>query len=94
MNRWVIENKLEKLLPRHRVVYCYFTGAALITSPELTEARMSFGKSGVLTTVLDAFFDDWGSQDERTNLVQAAERYVPFYFSTLLSCFIICKLVF
>ncbi|XP_042479684.1 LOW QUALITY PROTEIN: ent-kaurene synthase 5, chloroplastic-like, partial [Macadamia integrifolia] len=62
---WVKENKLDKLkFARQKVVYFYFSGAATLFSPELSDARMAWAKNGVLTTVVDDFFDYGGSKEE------------------------------
>lgn len=79
MNRWVVENKLDKLkFARQKLAYCYFSAAATITSPELCDARLSWAKNGVLTTVVDDFFDVGGSEEELVNLIQLVEKYFSF----------------
>uniref|UniRef100_A0A0A0K0X3 Terpene synthase metal-binding domain-containing protein n=1 Tax=Cucumis sativus TaxID=3659 RepID=A0A0A0K0X3_CUCSA len=58
MNKWVIANKLDKLkFARQKSSYCYFFASASLTSPELCDARLSWTKNGVFTTVVDDFFD-------------------------------------
>lgn len=72
--RWVIENRLDELkFARSKSAYCYFSAAATIFSPELSDARMSWAKNGVLTTVVDDFFDVGGSVEELKNLIQLVE---------------------
>jgi ent-kaurene synthase len=42
---------------------------------------MSWAKNGVLTTVVDDFFDVGGSEEELVNLIELIERYVSFHLS-------------
>ncbi len=92
VNRWVIESRLDKLkFARQKLAYCYFSGAATLFSPELSDARISWAKNGVLTTVVDDFFDIGGSEEELVNLIQLVEKYVsPFshFFSAFLESLI------
>nr|A0A1Z3GC64.1 RecName: Full=Ent-kaurene synthase 5, chloroplastic; Short=IrKSL5; Flags: Precursor [Isodon rubescens]ASC55317.1 kaurene synthase 5 [Isodon rubescens] len=76
LERWVIENRLDELkFARSKAAYCYFSAAATIFSPELSDARMSWAKNGVLTTVVDDFFDVGGSVEELKNLIQLVELW-------------------
>lgn len=62
---------------RQKLAYCYFSAAATLSAPELSEARISWAKNGVLTTVVDDFFDIFGSEEEMLNLINLVEKYVP-----------------
>ncbi|KAL3851002.1 hypothetical protein ACJIZ3_012884 [Penstemon smallii] len=76
LERWVIENRLDELkFARSKSAYCYFSAAATLFSPELSDARMSWAKNGVLTTVVDDFFDVGGSVEELKNLIQLVEEW-------------------
>ncbi|XP_038888073.1 ent-kaur-16-ene synthase, chloroplastic isoform X2 [Benincasa hispida] len=76
LEKWVVENKLDKLkFARQKLAYCYFSAAATLTSPELCDARLSWAKNGVLTTVVDDFFDVGGSEEELLNLIQLVEKW-------------------
>ncbi|CAM8877053.1 unnamed protein product [Rhodiola kirilowii] len=76
LERWVIENKLDKLsFARQKLAYCYFSAAATLVGPELSDARLSWAKNGVLTTVVDDFYDVGGSKKEHENLVQLVEKW-------------------
>ncbi|CAI0379010.1 unnamed protein product [Linum tenue] len=76
LGRWIIENKLDKLsFARQKLGYCYFSAAATLYAPELSDARISWTKNGVLTTVVDDFFDFGGSMEEIVNLVQLLETW-------------------
>ena len=76
--RWVVERRLDTLkFARQKLAYCYFSCAATIFSPELSDARISWAKSGVLTTVVDDFFDVGGSEEEQVDLIQLVEKYIP-----------------
>ncbi|GMH02876.1 hypothetical protein Nepgr_004715 [Nepenthes gracilis] len=73
---WLIENRLDQLaFCRQRLGYCYFSAAATIFSPELADVRMSWTKNGVLTTVIDDFFDIGGSSEEQLNLISLVEQW-------------------
>ncbi|XAR60035.1 Ent-kaurene synthase [Bertholletia excelsa] len=76
LERWVAENRLDKLkFARQKSAYCYFSAAATLFSPELSEARLSWAKNGVLATVVDDFFDIGGSIEELENLIQLVEKW-------------------
>ncbi|XP_058751576.1 terpene synthase 6, chloroplastic-like [Vicia villosa] len=76
LSRWVVENKLDKLeFARQKLAYCYFSSAATSFSPELSDARISWAKNGVLTTVVDDFFDVGSSEEEQLNLIQLVEKW-------------------
>ncbi|XP_060970207.1 ent-kaurene synthase TSP4, chloroplastic isoform X1 [Cannabis sativa] len=76
LSRWVVENRLDKLkFARQKLAYCYFSAAATLSSPELSDARISWAKNGVLTTVVDDFFDVGGSEEELVNLIQLLEKW-------------------
>ncbi|MBA0823191.1 hypothetical protein Goarm_019938 [Gossypium armourianum] len=75
LERWVREKRLDKLkFARQKLAYCYFSAAATLCSPELSDARLTWAKNGVLTTVVDDFFDVGGSEDELLNLIQLVEK--------------------
>ncbi|KAI4323268.1 hypothetical protein L6164_022888 [Bauhinia variegata] len=74
--RWVVDSRLDKLkFARQKLAYCYFSSAATLFSPELSDARISWAKNGVLTTVVDDFFDIAGSEEELANLIQLVEKW-------------------
>ncbi|XP_022734361.1 ent-kaur-16-ene synthase, chloroplastic [Durio zibethinus] len=76
LERWVQEKRLDKLkFARQKLAYCYFSAAATMFSPELSDARISWAKNGVLTTVVDDFFDVGGSEDELLNLIELVEKH-------------------
>ncbi|CAH1447740.1 unnamed protein product [Lactuca virosa] len=71
LERWVVENRLDKLkFVRQRAAYCYFSVASTLSTPELSDARISWTKSSILTGVIDDFFDVGGSMDELVNLIR------------------------
>ncbi|KAL1815036.1 terpene synthase 6, chloroplastic [Daucus carota subsp. sativus] len=76
LESWVIESSLDKLkFARQKTAYCYFSAAATLFSPELSDARMAWAKNGILTTVVDDFFDVGGSIEELLNLIQLVEKW-------------------
>lgn len=73
---WVKENRLDQLqFARQKLTYCYLSAAATLFSPEISDARMSWAKNGVLTTVVDDFFDIGGSREELINLIALVEKW-------------------
>nr|ALE19954.1 diterpene synthase class I [Tripterygium wilfordii] len=76
LERWVVETKLDRLkFARQKMAYCYFSAAGTCFSPELSDARISWAKNSVLTTVADDFFDIVGSEEELANLVHLLENW-------------------
>lgn len=72
-----MESRLDKLkFARQKQAYCYFSAAATLFPPELSDARISWAKNGVLTTVVDDFFDVGGSEEELLNLIQLIKKHV------------------
>ncbi|ONI13689.1 hypothetical protein PRUPE_4G238400 [Prunus persica] len=62
---WVVENRLDKLkFARQKQPYCYFSAAISLFPPKLSDARISWAKSGFLLTVVNDFFDIGGSEEE------------------------------
>lgn len=85
MKRWVVEKRLDRLkFARQKQGYCYFSAAATLFAPELSDARLSWAKNAVLTTVVDDFFDVGGSEEELVNLIKLIEKYVTFPLSVSL----------
>ena len=81
LDSWVKENKLDQLeFARQKQAYCYFSAAATLFSPEMSEARMSWAKNSILATVVDDFFDFGGSREELESLISLVEKYVLFPF--------------
>lgn len=76
LERWHMQNRLHKLnFARQKAIYCFFSAAATIFPPELDEARMSWAKNSVLTTVVDDFFDGGGSEEELNKLIDLVEGW-------------------
>ena len=76
VHRWAKENKLDQLtFARQKVAYCYLAASATVLSHDASEARMSCAKNGILTTLVDDFFDIGGSREELLNLVSLVEKY-------------------
>ncbi|CAD5185995.1 unnamed protein product [Musa acuminata subsp. malaccensis] len=76
LDSWVKENKLDQLeFARQKQAYCYFSAAATLFSPEMSEARFSWAKNSILTTVVDDFFDFGGSREELESLISLVEKW-------------------
>ncbi|CAL5025495.1 unnamed protein product [Urochloa decumbens] len=73
---WVKESRLDQLpFARQKLEYFYLSAAGTIFTPELSDARIVWAKNGVLTTIVDDFFDVGGSTDELENLVALVEMW-------------------
>ena len=57
--------------------FSYLSAPATVFPSELYDARISWAKNGVLTTVVDDFFDVMGSNEELGNLIELVEKYCP-----------------
>ncbi|KAG6509348.1 hypothetical protein ZIOFF_027333 [Zingiber officinale] len=76
-NSWVKDNKLDQLeFARQKQTYCYFSAAATLFSPQMSDARISWAKNSILTTVVDDFFDIGGSTEELHDLISLVEKFV------------------
>ncbi|PIA50819.1 hypothetical protein AQUCO_01200228v1 [Aquilegia coerulea] len=76
IERWVKENRLDKLtFARQKQAYCYFSSAASLFIPELSDARLSLTKTCILSTVADDFYDGGGSKEEQLNLIELVEKW-------------------
>ncbi|KAJ7982087.1 Ent-kaurene synthase [Quillaja saponaria] len=74
--RWTVERRLDKVkLASRTTPYCYFSAAVAVPEPELSDARISWAKNALLTTVADDFYDWWGSEEEMINLIQLVEKW-------------------
>ncbi|KAD7116970.1 hypothetical protein E3N88_04238 [Mikania micrantha] len=75
LQRWMAEYKLDKMKSRQKMAYCYFSVTSILSSPELSDARIAWAKAGYLVTILDDFFDIEGSEDELMNLLHCVEKW-------------------
>ncbi|XP_057458258.1 ent-kaurene synthase 5, chloroplastic-like isoform X1 [Lotus japonicus] len=74
--RWYTESRLDKLkFARSKLAYNCFLCAATLFSPELSDARISMVKNGVLVTIVDDFFDVGSSEEEQVDLIQLVEQW-------------------
>ncbi|GJN01789.1 hypothetical protein PR202_ga19086 [Eleusine coracana subsp. coracana] len=77
---WVKESRLDQLpFARQKLAYFYLSAAGTIFPPELSDVRKFWALNGVLTTVVDDFFDVGGSKEELENLVALAEMWDEHY---------------
>ncbi|KAG6514687.1 hypothetical protein ZIOFF_025057 [Zingiber officinale] len=76
-NNWVKDNKLDQLeFVRQRNIFCYFCAAAILFTPQMCDARMSYAKGSLLGTVVDDFFDNEESIEEHQDLISLMEKSV------------------
>ncbi|KAK3143742.1 hypothetical protein QOZ80_4AG0304370 [Eleusine coracana subsp. coracana] len=80
LDSWVKESRLDQLpFARQKLAYFYLSAAGTIFPPELSDVRKFWALNGVLTTVVDDFFDVGGSKEELENLVALAEMWDEHY---------------
>ncbi|MQL73716.1 hypothetical protein Taro_006073 [Colocasia esculenta] len=80
--QWIKENGLDQLsFARQKLSYCYFSAAATLFPSVMSDVRISWAKNGVLTTLVDDFFDVGGSREELINFIQLIERCSFLCFS-------------
>lgn len=73
---WVKENRLHELkFARQKSAYFYLSAAGTVFDPEMSDARIWWAINGVLTTVVDDFFDVGGSREELENLISLVEMW-------------------
>ncbi|KAF2304470.1 hypothetical protein GH714_031870 [Hevea brasiliensis] len=76
LERWVKEYNLDKLkFARQKIAYAHFSIAAVLSHPDLSDARISWAQNSVLATVVDDFFDFAGSMEELLNLIELIQRW-------------------
>uniref|UniRef100_J3M1B1 Terpene synthase metal-binding domain-containing protein n=1 Tax=Oryza brachyantha TaxID=4533 RepID=J3M1B1_ORYBR len=76
IDSWVKENRLHKLkFARQKSAYFYLSAAGTIFDPEMSDPRIWWAINGVLTTVVDDFFDVGGSREELENLISLVEMW-------------------
>ncbi|CAM8930460.1 unnamed protein product [Rhodiola kirilowii] len=74
--RWVRENRLdEPQFVRQGVWQIYFTAVTIFISPELSDARLAWAKSALLTLVVDDLFDVTGSKEDLENFIHLVEKW-------------------
>lgn len=74
------ENRLHELkFARQKSAYFYLSAAGTVFDPEMSDARIWWAINGVLTTVVDDFFDVGGSREELENLISLVEMYNPLH---------------
>ncbi|KAF2304497.1 hypothetical protein GH714_032784 [Hevea brasiliensis] len=76
LERWVEENSFKNLkFARQKIAYSYFSIAAVLSHPHLSDARISWAQMSVLVTIVDDFFDLGGSMEELLNLIELVHRW-------------------
>ncbi|CAN0923823.1 Ent-kaur-16-ene synthase, chloroplastic, partial [Linum grandiflorum] len=73
---WLKEYKLDEMrLAKVKMGYCYFSAASTYFDPELSHARISWAKHSLLTSLIDDFYDIFGTAEEHVNLLEHFERW-------------------
>ncbi|KAL2489905.1 Ent-kaur-16-ene synthase [Forsythia ovata] len=76
LERWYKNNRLDCLKFGRRVLQtAYFLIASLLSGPELSEARISYAQCVILVTLIDDFFDDYGSREELLNILELVKKW-------------------
>ncbi|CAM8929336.1 unnamed protein product [Rhodiola kirilowii] len=74
--RWYRENRLGELqFARKGVWNMYYSAAMIFVSPGLSDARLAWAKSALLTMVVDDLFDVKGCKDELENFLHLVEKW-------------------
>ena len=68
---------------RQKSVECFFSVAAAMFEPEMAQARLAWARCGVLTTVLDDYFDSGTPIQELQTFLQAVRAWDPNLVSGL-----------
>ena len=77
MIRWFIESGLEKLhfpISKTKAAYSFLTIAATLTSLEHRQARLAWATQGLLTCIVDDFYDVWSTKEEQIYLIHLMEK--------------------
>ncbi|CAI9775669.1 unnamed protein product [Fraxinus pennsylvanica] len=78
LERWYKDNRLDCLKFGRRVMQtAYFLIASLLSGRELSEARIAYAQCIILVTLIDDFFDDYGSKEELLNIVEMVKKWEP-----------------
>lgn len=76
LNSWLKWSRLGQLpFVRQKLAYFYLSAAGTMFPLELSDARIFVAKNGVLTTIVDDFFDIGGSKEELENLTALVEKW-------------------
>ncbi|CAN1311345.1 Ent-kaur-16-ene synthase, chloroplastic [Linum perenne] len=73
---WLEDKKIDQMrFAKMKTGYCYFIVVAIISDPELSDARAAFTKYAVLASLVDDLFDLFGTPEELLNLVDLFQRW-------------------
>lgn len=59
---------------RQKITYGFFAAAAVLFSPEHSDARIAWAKFTVLVTLIDDLFDVGGSEEELLNMFELVKK--------------------
>ncbi|OAY25859.1 terpene synthase 6, chloroplastic isoform X2 [Manihot esculenta] len=76
LERWVKEYRMDELkFARQKITYGFFAAAAVLFSPEHSDARIAWAKFTVLVTLIDDLFDVGGSEEELLNMFELVKKW-------------------
>ncbi|KDP20673.1 hypothetical protein JCGZ_21144 [Jatropha curcas] len=76
LERWVKEYRMDELkFARQKIAYGFFAAAAVLFSPEHSDARIAWAKFTVLVTLIDDLFDVGGSEEELLNMIALVKKW-------------------
>ncbi|XP_058095948.1 (E,E)-geranyllinalool synthase-like isoform X1 [Magnolia sinica] len=76
LKRWVRDSGISSLgFGRDKTTYCYFAVATNAYDTQMRAVRITSTKNGILLTIIDDFFDEYGSMDELRCFTDAVERW-------------------
>ncbi|KAL3846298.1 hypothetical protein ACJIZ3_003701 [Penstemon smallii] len=76
LERWYTDCRLEKTkFGRNIISVAYFFATAIISDPQLSEARVCIAKTTILSTRVDDFFDCHSSEAEALSFVELVRKW-------------------
>lgn len=72
---WYADNRLDSMKYGRNVLrISHFLSSAIFCDPELSDARVSYAKTVILVTLLDDFFDYYGSREESLMIIELIKK--------------------
>nr|UXG91345.1 (+)-kaurene synthase [Callicarpa americana] len=76
LERWYADNRLDSMKYGRNVLrISHFLSSAIFCDPELSDARVSYAKTVTLVTLLDDFFDYYGSREESLMIIELIKKW-------------------
>ncbi|KAI3468362.1 hypothetical protein Pfo_025025 [Paulownia fortunei] len=76
LERWYTDCRLDSLKFGRNVLHVsHFLTSAIFGDPELSDARLSYAKTIMLVTLIDDFFDHYGSKEESYKILELVKEW-------------------